>query len=106
MRLRALAAALIPAAVLLATLAAPAEACPHGKKCKNPAPAPQLVQRTYPVADLVVPINRDLCSDQPFDDRTQEDQLIELIRTPVAPASWGCGGRGTIQYYPLGMALV
>src|SRR5207244_11263657 len=36
-----------------------------------------------------------------------EDLLINLIQNTVAPNSWkDVGGQGTIQYYPLGMALV
>src|SRR5206468_1871383 len=38
---------------------------------------------------------------------TIEDLLINLITNTVAPNSWSSvGGPGTIQYYPLGMALV
>jgi type II secretory pathway component GspD/PulD (secretin) len=39
--------------------------------------------------------------------RTREDRLIKLIMTTVAPQSWdSMGGPGSIDYYPLGMALV
>lgn len=39
--------------------------------------------------------------------QTIEDQLIKLITTVVAPDSWAeVGGKGTIQYYPLGLGLV
>lgn len=38
---------------------------------------------------------------------TLEDLLIRLITNTVAPQSWSSmGGPGTIEYYPLGMALV
>ncbi len=38
---------------------------------------------------------------------TMEDLLIDLIKGTIAPQSWkDMGGPGTIQYYPLGMALV
>jgi type II secretory pathway component GspD/PulD (secretin) len=39
--------------------------------------------------------------------QTMEDLLIKLITNTVAPQSWSeVGGPGTIDYYPLGMALV
>jgi type II secretory pathway component GspD/PulD (secretin) len=39
--------------------------------------------------------------------QTIEDTLIKLITTTVAPESWNeVGGKGTIQYYPLGLALI
>jgi type II secretory pathway component GspD/PulD (secretin)/tetratricopeptide (TPR) repeat protein len=38
---------------------------------------------------------------------TIQDNLIKLIKTTIAPESWDeMGGKGTIQYYPLGMGLV
>ncbi len=38
---------------------------------------------------------------------TIEDLLIKLITTTIDPQSWNeVGGKGTIQYFPLGMALV
>lgn len=132
----------------------------------------KLVQRTWPVADLVIPVDNHLVADvanlqrvldrnnqpnvqmggtQPFQPRnglqngvpvnsgssnpdslrdspgwtaqnsttplastrspgqahTIEDQLIKLITNTVAPTSWSdVGGPGTIDYFPLGMALV
>ncbi len=69
------------------------------------SPAQSHVQLTYPVADLVVPINWD--GDPVPPTKTIEDELIRLICSTVAPASWSQnGGTGSIQYYPLGMALV
>jgi type II secretory pathway component GspD/PulD (secretin) len=39
--------------------------------------------------------------------RTIEDQLIRLVESTIAPDSWSeVGGKGTIQYYPLGHGLV
>jgi type II secretory pathway component GspD/PulD (secretin) len=36
-----------------------------------------------------------------------QDVLIRLITTSVAPESWSdVGGKGTVQYFPLGLALV
>jgi type II secretory pathway component GspD/PulD (secretin) len=38
---------------------------------------------------------------------TMEDVLIKLITNTIAPQSWASvGGQGTIDFYPLGMALV
>jgi type II secretory pathway component GspD/PulD (secretin) len=82
-----------------------------------------LITSTYQVADLVVPI---LASPKIIDlgpgqaalaaapeataerkSQTQEDRLIQLITTAVAPQSWRImGGQGTIDYFPLTMALV
>ena len=39
--------------------------------------------------------------------QTMEDLLMDLIKGTIAPHTWKeMGGPGTIQYYPLGMALV
>src|SRR5207247_1221842 len=39
--------------------------------------------------------------------QTIEDVLIKVITTSIAPDSWSdVGGKGTIQYFPLGLALV
>jgi type II secretory pathway component GspD/PulD (secretin)/tetratricopeptide (TPR) repeat protein len=39
--------------------------------------------------------------------QTIEDELIKLITKAIKPESWSeMGGPGTIEYYPLGMALV
>jgi type II secretory pathway component GspD/PulD (secretin) len=61
-----------------------------------------MVTRTYAVADLIIP---------PGAGRgpmvTLEDELVGLITRDVAPGSWSeTGGPGTIDYFPLGMALV
>jgi hypothetical protein len=65
---------------------------------------------TYPVADLVVPIEGldvALGSNQKKPVKTKEDWLIKKIKRTVSPASWAdSGGTGTIDYFPLGMALV
>src|SRR5262249_1203205 len=38
---------------------------------------------------------------------TLQDVLIKLVTTTIAPQSWASvGGPGTIEFYPLGMALV
>jgi type II secretory pathway component GspD/PulD (secretin) len=89
----------------------------------------KLVTKTYQVVDLVVPVDSGAtpCSISlngrtertPTEDRpcvkdnhpapgiTIEDKLIQTITSTVAPRSWQVmGGRGTIEYFPLGMALV
>ena len=84
-------------------------------------PKTKRVVVTYGVTDLVVPIENhpspiielqkkrtpskteaNTATGQPLD-----EQLIRLIAHTIAPETWsGVGGKGTIQYYPLGMALV
>jgi general secretion pathway protein D len=85
---------------------------------------------TYAVADLVVPVENHpsplclynqvrcraaACEDTPGGGAVAkpeagpclEEALIRLITHTVAPESWSdAGGKGTIQYYPLGLALV
>jgi type II secretory pathway component GspD/PulD (secretin) len=106
-------ARLLPAYLAAALLAAPAFAQPPARQ----------VTATYQVADLVIPVDgkprvinfphgqaiaepvqKTACSEKPA---TTEDQLISLITSTVAPQSWqSMGGSGTIEYFPLGMALV
>jgi general secretion pathway protein D len=73
---------------------------------KQAAPANQeaaMVRAVYPVADLIVPLTRVEGKPQ----GTLEDRLMTLITQTVQPKSWKeQGGRGTVQYYPLGMSLV
>ena len=120
--------------LLLAARFGPARAQePAGKKARRPQA--KLVQKTYMVADLVVPIastpqpsgpcqakpaaaKTSPASTEPqlFDPQTDrspgrqptiEDTLIATIKNSVAPSSWSDkGGRGTADYFPLGMALV
>jgi hypothetical protein len=70
----------------------------------------RLKQVTYSVADLVVPVATPGESDTDGKARPQttiEDRLINLIANTVAPDTWmNNGGPGTMQYFPLGMALV
>jgi type II secretory pathway component GspD/PulD (secretin) len=66
----------------------------------------KLMVKTYNVADLVVPVS-DFLSPAKEESKTQEKSLIKLIHCMVDPASWSeAGGRGNMQYYPIGMALV
>jgi hypothetical protein len=107
-------AGLVPVALLLAGLAAPAADHPVAKS--------ELVTTTYAVADLVIPIDTTPrrvvvgkamaepaeCEKTPSSTpATQEGQLIKLITNTVCPRSWGeMGGPGTIDYFPLTMSLV
>src|SRR5438309_1489182 len=99
------------AASLLAGLSSPAEA--------GPASPPKLVTVTYPVADVVVPIDMSpvvvtICKEAKVERPcrkevapTTEQQLVQLITSTLSPTEW-CdkGGRGTVDYYPLTMSLV
>src|SRR5687768_5316581 len=63
-------------------------------------PREEIEQRVYQVADLVVPLG-----EQPS--LAKPDQLIHLIAHTIAPDSWNMwGGRGTLDFFPLGMTLV
>jgi hypothetical protein len=56
-----------------------------------------LVSKTYPVADLI--------GDSAGEDASE--LLIKFVKHAVKPASWeGHGGKGSVEYYPLGKALV
>ena len=61
---------------------------------KGPA-GDRLVRRVYPVPDLIKP------------DETMKDRLIEVIKLAMGPEGWAdAGGQGTVQYFPMGKALV
>src|SRR5439155_8300047 len=65
--------------------------------------APALVQRTYLVADLVVPLH----AGQEKQGKPLHETLMSLLKSTIEPETWeGLGGRGTIEYFPLGMTLV
>ena len=75
----------------------------------------KLVRVTYPVADLVVPIHDHTAfpERQPKKDTPElskdalAEAIIQRILDTIAKASWKThGGAGTIQYFPLGMAIV
>ena len=74
---------------------------------------------TYQVAHLIMPIGNEDGDLAPFIYRkystknkrkpgeTAEDVLLWVITSTIAPDSWSdTGGKGTIQYFPLGLALV
>lgn len=84
----------------IAPAAAPPEESGSGMICK-----------VYAVADLIVPIAGTFAArtddGKPVANRTHEDRLIQIICSALSPASWRSqGGQGSINYYPLGMALV
>jgi RNA polymerase sigma factor (sigma-70 family) len=77
-----------------------------GAEKQAPAPRPQAstARVVYNVADLVVPIP---CLDDGDGAKTKERWLIEKITRTIAPQSWqDQGGAGSIEYYPMGLALV
>jgi type II secretory pathway component GspD/PulD (secretin) len=97
------AAVLLLAGLLALPLLVPAK-LPAGDEC-------HLARVTYQVADLVIPVPSEV--HVPSDPApksaaaTQQDHLIKLITSTVEPKSWSqSGGRGTIDYHPLTMALV
>jgi len=60
-------------------------------------PRPTLVIKMYPVLDLILTNEK----------KTREEELIRLICKVVEPQTWTSkGGSGTIEFYPLGGALV
>lgn len=82
---------------------------------QNPAKTDKLVRVTYPVADLVVPVEDHTA----FSERTTSQMqhkitkdtnamdLVKRITDSVAPKTWeNAGGKATIQYFPLGLAIV
>jgi hypothetical protein len=69
------------------------------------ATARQMI-RSYSVADLVIPVPPAGAApaDRPT---TRERELIKKLTATVQPKSWsGSGGENSIDYFPLGMALV
>jgi general secretion pathway protein D len=117
-------AGLLSASLLLVVLSSPAGAKPPelprkaDDTCRSAAG--KLEQRTYAVADLVVPIEdspriirvgefhysdtQDTPRARP---KTQEEKLVRMITSTICPRSWSeKGGPGTIDYLPLDMALV
>src|SRR5437762_524064 len=69
---------------------------------RNPEPTDQATMRvmTHCVADLVVPIPNYALP------VANEEELIRLITRTVRAVSWSdVGGKNTVQYVPLGMAL-
>lgn len=68
------------------------------------ADKPQVATVSYPVADLVVPIQG---LDGNDETATKQGWLIQKIKHMVEPESWeGRGGRGSIKYTPKDMRLI
>jgi hypothetical protein len=78
------------------------------RKAAAPAAEIKRQQRIFHVTALVVlPDGRPAAGQRTKTDTTAADKLIQLIQEAIAPASWaGRGGKGTIDYHPLNMALV
>jgi RNA polymerase sigma factor (sigma-70 family) len=91
-------------AAAIETSVPPARVVPKTLPTKNG----KFRQVTYSVAGLVVPIEGlDVAPNSKERGKTKEEWLIKKIIRTVSPSSWeGSGGTGTIQYFPLGMALV
>jgi hypothetical protein len=91
--------------VLCAVLAGTSSDANNSRPCPRANTVNQavtLVPVTYAVADLVVPV--DALAKNP---KTIEATLMTIICNAIDPSSWaGSGGEATIQYYPLGMALI
>ena len=78
-------------------------ACPS---CTAARPAERQVLKSYAVADLVIapPMAGGPPAGMP---KTLEADLVKRLTAVVEPKSWACaGGKGTVEYFPLGMALV
>jgi type II secretory pathway component GspD/PulD (secretin) len=95
--------------LLIGTVTTGAESKSRRKRQTQPVEArieePKLVVVAYPVADLVVPIDMEPGTGNRGEQTTVEDKLMRTITRSIAPRSWR-EGEGTIQYYPLGMALI
>jgi hypothetical protein len=79
--------------------ASPAKACCKSAGCCNSAPCCTSGSCC-----------KDCCTEaasQPTPSKTQEERLIRLFMSTVAPETWSInGGPATMDYYPLGMSLV
>lgn len=87
----------------------------RAQQTDKPASVGKLVRVTYPVADLIVPVEDHSAFDQKKPQPTRRegtqheraDALMRRIMAAVAPESWEkAGGPGRIQYFPLGQAFV
>jgi type II secretory pathway component GspD/PulD (secretin) len=110
---------LLSAALLLGA-DKPSEPPPSRPACANSclrcAPT-KMVRVAYPVADLVIPIDQGAGEDKDapvkplpgggWSGKTREDLLMKLLRSTIDPASWSeNGGRGTMEFHPIGLGLV
>jgi hypothetical protein len=81
-------------------------ACEHPSECCTTPPAERQVLKSYAVADLVIapPAAGGAQAGVP---KTLEAELVKKLMAAVEPRSWApAGGTGTVQYFPVGMALV
>jgi general secretion pathway protein D len=79
------------------------------KESARPSTSERMMRVTYPVADLVIPVDQDKGRDAAVRRPKQAPvaRLMKLIRTTVAPASWQQnGGPGVMEYYPAALGLV
>ena len=95
---------------MIVLLASPLNTWAQQTPTRANKPESNQVAVTYPVADLVVPIGG---LDYPFasgneeEKKTKEAWLMDKITRSIASKTWADnGGTGTIQYYPLGMAII
>lgn len=99
---------LLAALLTLTVLTGSAPGQTPARRSRPKAAAETMVQRMYPVTDLVVPIPE--YSDDGKQKAAKEllhQELMERIKKSVAPESWEeLGGQGTMQFFPLGMSLV
>jgi type II secretory pathway component GspD/PulD (secretin) len=67
----------------------------------------RLAIKSYAVGDLVIPLPSAANGWGTEKVKTKEAELIAEITKKIAPKSWDkAGGKGTIEYFPLGLALI
>jgi type II secretory pathway component GspD/PulD (secretin) len=82
-------------------------ACDQAKVCTtSPRPPQRLVVKSYAVADLVI-APPSAGGPQAGVPKTLERELVKKLTTAVEPTCWAmAGGNCTLDYFPVGMALV
>jgi type II/III secretion system protein len=81
-------------------------ACEHPSECCTKSPAERQVLKSYAVADLVIAPPA-AGGQQVGVPKTLEADLVKKLMAAVEPKSWApAGGTGTVEYFPIGMALV
>ena len=101
------------------TAQAPAcsECCKECSSSCNSPSSSKLVTRIHPLAALFeameqmeeeeAPVSGQPPCSKRSGKRNLQEQIIKLITNHIQPASWAClGGQGTLEYYPLGKALI
>ena len=91
---------------------ASAPVCANQATTKKPTES-IMVRRVFPVLDLVSPVVLRVVEFGPNGQNGQHqndcfaDELIKLIQNTIEPESWSAaGGPGTIEFFPLGKAIV